>query len=123
MAVVATQRWSDKASDTRTDTSSGSLSWDVIGTSNEEAAKAANGIPQINKKHPRNPALVANAISARANGLNAWIVTVSFVPDTGIGTIQQPSQSPITYPASWRFTLATTSEPIDRDVDGNPIVT
>jgi hypothetical protein len=124
MAIEVSENWSDQnlalAGDVKTWTAQ--RGFIVTGISNETEATIASGspygtIPQVNEVHPRNRFLRVNKVTPQRISPVACHVIIAY----GVG--QQPSQQdPLADKPRIRWQLGSTTEPIDRDVEGNPIV-
>jgi hypothetical protein len=114
----ATQRWSDRR---YVRTESASISWDVYPTLNEADAIAAvlsEWAMGTGAGHPIEATLVAGQPSVERPGFNLHRVTYPFAPLRGGGN--GPDKLELEMEVEWED--GWTSEPIDRDIHGNPIV-
>lgn len=108
---VATPRWSELELAYGV---SAVRSWDVLAADAADAL-ASGGIDQQGTTHPLDASLVADQPVAKCVGPKFWQVTGNYKP------ANQPQGTPTTKPkVRWR--RGTSSQPFDRDPDGNPIL-
>lgn len=88
----------------------------VLGAASDQQARAS--VPAIERltRYGSNPRLICRRRMARALGLEVWEVRVDYEAPSG-------DEDEEDRPATWRWSVAKLSEPIDRDIHRNPIVT
>lgn len=122
MAATVTERWSGDQSGLNPSGRSGRRVFDVsFSTASEassRAARLATGIPEYRDAHPEDPFLWANAFSVTPRGPLIFEVAVDYIsrvpPDKGT--------DPLDAPPILTWTQVVKEEPIDRTIDGKPIV-
>jgi hypothetical protein len=121
--AVATERWQGRTltQDATSYTSwTAEISWDVIEADNETDALSAAGIPALRDPHPQNPLLKCRSRTPREDGFNKFIITCTYGIEQESWTA--PDADPLAQPPRVRWNTCTSSEDVDRDIDGNPIV-
>lgn len=121
MTLEATERWSDRRLTLAGVNSTAERAWDVIGATTEIEATTASGIPEINDSHPQYSLLKVRDLPVEVAGFNFYRVRASYgVPPGGSWSADD---NPLATPPDimWEQGLAT--EPVDRDIDNNPILT
>src|SRR5579859_6769591 len=116
--ILVSQRWSGRHFTQKNLEWTATESYDVCGVSNPEAAKSAIPV-SYGAAHPDNSFMLAQNISAAENkGPLAWIVTVEYNYQNPGNGAENPLNQP--YILDWDF--SDECFPVDRDLDGNPIV-
>lgn len=102
----------------------------VLGATSETTALAATALyggaamPAINDAHPSSGVLKCDSVSAEQTGFKFWVVKAHYsIPKDGQDHGGPGSQDdPLLVPPRIKWDFGSTSEPIDRDINGNPIV-
>lgn len=114
--AIATERWSDRRYQKN---KSAAKAFDVIEASNEDEAVNADGIPQKGNSHPLDSNLKAEEPEASREGFNYYVVRVTYTRTAGDDGESTPN--PLTERPKIQWDFGNSSEPIDRDIDGNAI--
>lgn len=98
----------------------------VSGAADQDAAMTANDgqqrIPQVNESHSQNRLLRVSSISPAPMGPTTWTVTVQWsIPMLGSGS-HPDRKHPLQEQPRIQWTDCDTSEPVDHDLFGNPIM-
>lgn len=124
MAVAVTENWSGTTSDDL----GGIIIYTVTGVIYEEQAKNAvdqtgtgKRIPQRNDKHPRRQEFLCNNRNASQVGPVTWTVTATFSEPEN-GTEHPDTQNPLNEKCDMNVRTGTTSDIIDSDYAGNPLI-
>lgn len=80
-------------------------------------AKLATGVPRVRDPHPEDFSLRVVDVNAVRKSPVLWEIDVEYAAQTAAG------RNPLDEPAVIRWSFVTADEPIDADVDGEPIVT
>ena len=122
MDVEVTEQWSERKLSKQSGRFVASRTYFVSGVTDESHALVAGGVPQQNDAHPLNAAMLCEGPSIRqALSPTTYLVscTYSIPPD---GDHHFDDDDPLSQPMRLHWTDGSTSEAIDRDIDGNPIV-
>jgi hypothetical protein len=102
----------------------------VVGATSELTALSATALyggaamPTINSEHSASSLLKCDSVAAEQTGFKFWIVKAHYsIPKDGQDHGGPGSQDdPLAVPPRIKWEFGSVSEPIDRDIDGNPIV-
>ena len=127
MAVVDVKRgWSNEAGEAESqDGIKGTQGSDHVYTvlvdnvnDDEETVLAGTGVPRIRDLHPTNFAKRVMEVRAEKVSPTFWRVTVRYGSPT-----RQGVDNPLAQPAKYMFSEVTTTEQVDEDINGYPIIT
>ena len=123
MAIVVTEKWSERSLGKAAGGWRGGRGFDVTGVTTEAAAIAAvvsfDGYTAFNHVHPQSAWLYVDSQHGAEVGFNFWHVAVTYASNPA-GRHADPS-SPLTEPYRYSFDWGSTTEGCDRDTYGNPI--
>lgn len=123
MAVVnAKLDWERRSSSSDKKTRSATRRWTVLTDSvdtGEVEVKQWHEVPRVGQTHPDDPWMLVSNVKANAIGPTYWEVLVSYKSPSGGGSL---SQNPLDQPPDLDWESANTSEAIDVDANGKPIV-
>lgn len=112
MAIIVTEPYSDY----RKGSNGAVIVREVSGVSTANAAQAASGLGK-NSVHPEDQNFICDNWDAQKLSPDFFRLTFSFSPkDFG------DPNNPLAAPMRIHWDIGLTSEPVDRDVDGNPIL-
>lgn len=95
--------------------------WQVTGASTGSEALDAPGVPHQNDSHPWDVLLLAQQPTVTREGFNLYLVSVDYVRLGGSGSNPDPND-PLNAPLVYRWEMGNTTESVDRDAAGNPIL-
>lgn len=128
MAPRSSEMWSRRSLTKDPDGWSATRVFQVTGATSETNALAAtpldgsDRIPGVNDGHPENFRLKAKTITPKREGIDYYVVTVEYViPELGAFD-RDAAEDPLGRELTIEFQNANRTEPVDRDVFGNPIV-
>lgn len=125
MAVTVTERWSDRGFGRDADRGrTARRGFDVTGVSSENAAIAADGIPQRNELHPQagTRQVLVRSHRARRRGPSLYRVTVEYAEPQFSSRHEEEYEDPLLKPPRLMYVDINREIEIDSDKDGNPIV-
>ena len=121
-----TEMWSTKDGELQQDgkkiTRTYRKAFQVVHDPNEprDLIERASGIPRISDSHERAPYVRVKSVTSQARGP---IMSIVFVDYMGEVDRDQENKSPIDFRPDIQWSDASSTEPIDEDIDGKPIVT
>lgn len=121
--ATARERWSDVKFTPGANGYTAERAWDVDGATSAADALAASGIPDINDAHPLKSDCKVKSLPVERNGFNSYLVRAIYeTPADGNSHPGPGAQTdPLDMPPTIYWEIGSTSEEIDRDVNGNPL--
>ena len=119
MGIVVTESWSRTTYNKNINGWTAQIGYDVSGTKNEADAANDPGLPAINSTHRYNALLRCDGIHPDRPGVNFFRFIASYVFSNG--PLQNSAAGLLDPPrVSWQD--GVTMEPLEKDLDGNPII-
>ena len=128
----AYERWSDRTgSKAANNADVGVRVFDITDATSEADCYAATlvlsdlggaNVPVLNEVDPRNSKRKVNSLAVSQPGWNLYRLAVGYaIPPNG--SFSDTEDNPLTQPTRWSFQRSKTVEQVDRDKDGNAIIT